>query len=286
MDQFRPSADWCQRAATAHAVIEGIAARLPGATPEETKAILREIRDEIGRHSGLWRELKPRLEQLSREKCWYCETKQERSNMAVDHFRPKGGVTGCSTHPGYWWLALAANNYRFSCTYCNSLLKDEDAAQTYGKGNHFPLVDEARRDYGPNESNGESPHLLDPIEPDDPPLLGFLENGEATPSYKKERSKLFFERAEVSIRVYNLNHAGIVDARSLIAFKIKHQVKLGEKYLDQAMAGDMSARDLFREVNRVLSRCIAQDAKYSVAARAFLSTYRDKDWVEAVLRTA
>lgn len=286
MDQFRPSADWRQRAAAAHAVIEGIAARLPGATPEDTKATLRQLREEIGRHSGLWRELKPSLEQLSREKCWYCETKQERSNMAVDHFRPKSGVAECAAHPGYWWLAFAADNYRFACTYCNSLLKDGEAGETYGKGTHFPLVDEARRAYRANDLNGECPSLLDPIVPADPPLLGFLDDGQATPRYKKERSPLFFERADVSIRVYNLNQAKISDARSLIAFEIKRQVERCEKYLDEAAAGDDAALDHFKEVYRVLSRHIAPEAEYSAAARAFLSAYRDKEWVEDALRTA
>jgi len=81
----------------------------------------------IGGHPVLGYDIDPSLEQLSREKCWYCETKQERSNMAVDHFRPKSGVAECAAHPGYWWLALAADNYRFACTYCNSLLKDGEA---------------------------------------------------------------------------------------------------------------------------------------------------------------
>jgi hypothetical protein len=285
-DQFRPSADWRQRATAARAAVDAIAARLPGADPADTKTILRELRDEIGCHSVLWGELKDELEQLSRGKCWYCETREKRSHLAVDHFRPKSRVAECSAHPGYWWLALAADNYRFACTYCNSLLRDEDSAETYGKGTHFPLVDEARRAFLPHDINGECPCLLDPVVAADPPLLWFLEDGQATPRYKQERSPLFYQRADISIRVYNLNQPKVADARSLVAFEIKHQVQRGEKYLDHAAAGDEAALDHFKDVYRVLQKHIGPEAEYSAAARAFLANYRDKDWVEDALRTA
>jgi hypothetical protein len=234
----------------------------------------------------LWSELKADLAQLSHGKCWYCETKEKRSHLAIDHFRPKSGVVECTMHPGYWWLALAADNYRFACTYCNSLLRDNDAGEAYGKGAHFPLLDEARRAFASNDVNGECPCLLDPVVAADPPLLWFMDDGQATPRYKKETSQLFFKRADVSIRVYNLNQAKIADARSLIAFEIKRQVERGEKYLDDAAAGDKAALDHFKEVYRVLSGHIAAEAEYSAAARAFLASYRDKEWVEDALRTA
>src|SRR4051794_11529473 len=62
--------------------------------------------DEIDRHATkTWRALKAALMDLSFDKCWYCEIRQDRSLGAVDHFRPKGKVLGVPTHPGYWWLA-------------------------------------------------------------------------------------------------------------------------------------------------------------------------------------
>jgi hypothetical protein len=97
---------------------------------------------------------------------------------------------------------------------------------------------------------------------------------------------LFFQRADVSIRVYNLNESDIADARSFIAFEIKHQVQRGDKYLDAAETGDASALDHFEEVCRVLLGLIGPEAEFSAAARAFLAAYRDKDWVEDALRTA
>ena len=159
-DRLRPTADWLERAAEAQAAIEAIATRLEGASPDDAKIILGELRDEIGRHSHLWAELKPDLAKLSCGKCWYCESRENRSHLAVDHFRPKNGVAECKAHPGYWWLALASENYRYACTYCNSLLRDENRGETLGKGTHFPLVDEARRAFRPQDAEEELPCLL------------------------------------------------------------------------------------------------------------------------------
>src|SRR5437660_1049715 len=82
------------------------------------------------------------------------------------------------------------------------------------------------------------------------------------------------------------NQATIADARSMVAFEIKHQVQRGEKYLDDAAAGDLAASDHFQEVYRVLLGLIGPEAEYSSAARAFLAGYRDMDWVVRALTTA
>lgn len=248
--------------------------------------ILRELRTAINRHSGLWSELKPDLESLSFGKCWYCEAKEERSHLAVDHFRPKNGVFESKAHPGYWWLALVPGNFRYACTYCNSLLRDEAADETLGKGTHFPLIDENDRDFAPNNASRERPILLDPCVATDPGLLWFMNDGSATPRYAEQVSPLFFKRADTTIRVYNLNQSKIADARSMIALEIEHQVQLGDRYLDDAAAGSPAAQDLFEEVCRKLLQFIGPDAPYSAAAKAFLLTYRDKEWVESALKTA
>ena len=46
----------------------------------------------VDRKADVWRELKPLLASISADKCWYCESKDIRSDNAVDHFRPKGSV--------------------------------------------------------------------------------------------------------------------------------------------------------------------------------------------------
>ena len=160
-DRFRPSQDWLGRAAEAQAAVAAIAGGLAGSTQEERKAILIRIHREIARHADLWSEMKPALEELSRGKCWYCESKENRSHFSVDHFRPKSGVAECTDHPGYWWLAFVHENYRFACTYCNSLLRGNPTGEVLGKGIHFPLINEANRVYHPQDPNDECPCLLD-----------------------------------------------------------------------------------------------------------------------------
>jgi uncharacterized protein (TIGR02646 family) len=285
-DRLRPSRDWLERAAAAQRAIGAIAARLEGASLDATKTIRRELREEMERHSHLWGEIKPDLEGLSFGKCWYCESNEKRSHLAVDHFRPKSAVTECNAHPGYWWLAFSSDNYRYACTYCNSLLRDEVTGETLGKGTHFPLIDETCRDFCPQDTTQEFPCLLDPVVASDPPLLWFMDDGQATPCYTKERSPLFFQRADTSIRVYSLNQARIADARSMVAFEIKRQIQRGEKYLDDAALGQPAALDHFQEVYRILLHLIGPEAEYSAAARAFLAGYRDKDWVVQALTTA
>ena len=47
----------------------------------------------INERRAVWAGLKELLGDLSSKKCWYCEARQERSDMQVDHFRPKNRVS-------------------------------------------------------------------------------------------------------------------------------------------------------------------------------------------------
>src|SRR5207249_9483579 len=81
----------------------------------------------INDRRDIWTALKPGLEKLAAKKCWYCESREVRSDKHVDHFRPKNRVNevGCEKHPGYWWLAFEWKNFRYSCTFCNSRRVDK-----------------------------------------------------------------------------------------------------------------------------------------------------------------
>ena len=111
-------------------------------------------------HSGIWRELKDRLGELLHDKCWFCETQIDRSDNAVDHFRPKKAVSGTANpHAGYRWLAFALENFRYSCTYCNSRRVDQIGGTAGGKANLFPLVNETKRVYTEGLVKDEAPAL-------------------------------------------------------------------------------------------------------------------------------
>src|SRR5215472_15041330 len=111
--------------------ISELARKLPNGWQERAGEVLNSVRalayDQraaaINQHGDVWSNLKQPLQELSFNKCWYCESIEIRSDNAVDHYRPKSRVNGEPQHHGYWWLAFDWKNYRFSCTFCNSLRK-------------------------------------------------------------------------------------------------------------------------------------------------------------------
>jgi hypothetical protein len=287
IDQLRPSQNWLKRADDAQRLVSRIARKIPTATEEKRLAVLATLRKAISKYSKLWADLKGDLAALSSGKCWYCESRENRSDLAVDHFRPKSKVKECLSHCGYWWLAFDPLNYRFACDLCNSLHSNEEAEESLGKGTHFPLLDEGNRVFDPSNSVAiERPTLLDPTLPGDPALLWFLDDGTATSRYSASKSPMFSKRAEISISVYNLNDVRIREERRAIANEIKLQVARGERYLDDALNADGAAYELFKESYRVIQRMICEEAVCSSAARAVLAGYRDKEWVVSILTTA
>lgn len=56
-------------------------------THQERKTILK-------KSSSIWREFYNLLPETLKKKCWYCEAEEIRSDMAIDHFRPKSKVEG------------------------------------------------------------------------------------------------------------------------------------------------------------------------------------------------
>jgi uncharacterized protein (TIGR02646 family) len=67
--------------------------------------------------------------------CAYCGCHLPRNDRGdVDHFRPKN-LRDDPSHDGYWWLAYEFDNYRLSCSTCNSSRKSD----------RFPLRRRAHR---------------------------------------------------------------------------------------------------------------------------------------------
>ena len=120
IDRLRPTDEWLERAAKAQQLVTGIAQQLPSASQERMPIILQALREAISKYSTLWSDIKEDLAALSFGKCWYCESRENRSDLTVDHFRPKNKVKECSSHYGYWWLAFCPLNYRYACDLCNS----------------------------------------------------------------------------------------------------------------------------------------------------------------------
>ena len=236
----------------------------------------------IADQSVVWGTLKNALADLSKtdlfnSKCWYCEITQERSDNAVDHFRPKNRVADTDpVHEGYWWLAFEASNFRYSCTFCNSQRKNPKTDETEGKGDKFPLLSESLRAKSPGEEENESPVLLDPCKAQDPILLDFRDNGEPCAKYPTHSIKKL--RAEVSIKLYHLDHPGIVERRRIRAAKIKSLIKQADRIYEKCDACSPDDDLSFDEIVCNLADFMSEKSELSAFSRKMIKGYCNIVW--------
>ncbi|MFJ2645079.1 hypothetical protein [Streptomyces sp. NPDC087511] len=224
--------------------------------------------------SPYWTKLRPQLIDLVGRKCWYCEGEVSNSRLAVDHFRPKGGVVG-ETHLGYYWLAYEVSNFRLVCEFCNSSTDDDPTGKRVTKIHHFPLLNPASRLRAPGVSiesiEREIPVLLDPALRGDCDLLDFDRSGAVRRNDYRPRSPL--ERAvgvcrvEESVRIYGLDRAGLNERRSRVMRDVVFK------------AGVLDAPVEFEGALEMLRELIEPEARHSSAALAALRGCRDLDSV-------
>ena len=253
-----------------------------GAAPDERSTT-------INSHSNLWKEVKPELKKIFHGKCWYTESPQAGTDVDVDHYRPKGHVakikkdgTG-EPHPGYWWLAFKLENYRYSCIYANRRRRDLESGETGGKADNFPLCDENNRAWCPEDDCfDEQPLLLDPCKRADVALLTFKDDGEAMPRFAKETRKRSFDRANASIKYYNLNHSDFKKARIAIRDELSKRIENAERYFRNLETGDAGNDLAYEEAIRDLRNACSVKSPYSSYAIAFLDSYRTRDSLAAV----
>jgi uncharacterized protein (TIGR02646 family) len=241
----------------------------------------------INDKSALWRDLKPRLKTVASNKCWYCESREVRSDNAVDHYRPKNNIVGCTKIKGYWWLAFVWENYRFSCTFCNSRRIDKDGGTEGGKHDEFPLLDETRRATCDAEIEFEQPLLLDPCCPSDPAFLWFDPDGRPAPnpSLCGDDQSYTHRRAKESIRLFHLDHSDVVERRAVLCNEIREEIAQAEKMLTRFHNGDMTAKEAWNTSIAKLKERYADDAEYSATAHCILMELRAKyASAEAALR--
>lgn len=234
-------------------------------------------------YDTVWRALKDGLANLLHDKCWYCESNVERSDNAVDHFRPKGRVgDAANLHAGYRWLAFDESNFRYACTYCNSRRKDVENGTTGGKGDRFPLINEAQRVYAAGAVTAEQPMLLDPCELSDWRLLGcHQENGQpcATSADPSDR-----KRAEVSIEIYHLHYEPTCKRRHAVAVQLMADVDEGKRLFELATQDPARAVD-FKAVAGRLRRAIDRESLYSGDLHYLLRGQRSDahPWIQELL---
>ena len=254
---------WLQRAQDAAQAVAG------GADPND--------------YSIVWRELKNGLADLLHDKCWYCETQVDRSDNAVDHFRPKGRVSDAANpHSGYRWLAFDPTNFRYACTYCNSRRKDVETGTAGGKADRFPLVNEANRVYVTGPITQERPMLLDPCELTDWRMLGCQqENGQPCATSIDPVAK---RRAEISIEVFHLHYEPTCKRRHTAAVQLLSDIDEGKRLFELATKDPAREQD-FKIVAARLRRAIDRDAPFSGDMHFLLRGQRSEDhpWIQELL---
>lgn len=248
----------------------------------------------------IWGEVKDKLAEASRQKCWYCETKRNRDSFAIDHFRPKNAVMifdpnnrtqQHATTNGYWWLSYEWRNYRFSCNFCNSGCSTDG---TQGKNDFFPLVDErARIKDEPScfeDHRNETPLLLDPTDENDVKLIVFDRDGSAKPRFESDSEAeqnghvVGHTRALVSICVYGLNGKTITRSKK----EVLNDIRVIITRLDTNM--ETNANDLERggfivaQATLELAQKINPNAEYYSTAKSLVDLYCiSRKWLKDII---
>lgn len=141
------------------------------------------------------KDVKQKLSEIYNNKCAYCESKL---SLEVDHYRPKGGVSGVKNHKGYYWLKYEWSNLLYVCHDCNQL-----------KQTRFPLADGGIRVFFPQRNRNEwlvnsesfkaeKPLLLNPETDHPEEHLVFFYNG----CIKEKNGSI---RGKKTIEICNLN---------------------------------------------------------------------------------
>ena len=220
--------------------------------------------------------------------CWYCETKDSRSDNAVDHFRPKGRVAGESTHTGYWWPAFDWNNLRFSCTYCNGRRRDIEHGTAGGKQDEFPLAEGSKRAESYSDRlDDEVPLLLDPCWLSDVDLLWFDDSGQVQPNPSSVfENSLRALRVKASREIYHLDHVRLIRERKRV-YRAVHRLmrRVDFAWKEWQRVQDEATQRNYEELLLQVRQFVVRESQHSAAARCALLGYRsDSGAISAVLR--
>lgn len=164
-------------------------------------------------NQNLWAAVRKYLSAMSYDKCWYSEAKECVSRYQVDHYRPHGRAKQAAKDyaAGYCWLAFDLENFRIAGVLSNTQNR-EHSDEAVGKGDWFPLVNPDERATLADRNIGkETPILLDPTDPDDPPKLQFNDDGTAKPS--SDEGDPTHGQLLDSIRILGLDQNILNDAR-------------------------------------------------------------------------
>lgn len=223
------------------------------------------------KYPNIWSELKEELKTLSHGKCWYCEARENRSDNAVDHFRPKSK---------YKWLTYDPSNFRFACTFCNSIRTDHSTGNTGGKGDHFPLLDPTTEAKNHAGLRSEKYMLLDPCDPISPSIMTFDDEGVPKPSILATDNDK--KRLEESIKYYHLDHSELIEMRKQLGLQINEWIHEANDYFQTI--NEPSSKIAFTNKLKDLCRLIKPESQLSTFARCIIQGHKDKVWIDCLFQ--
>ncbi|MGR5069304.1 hypothetical protein [Vibrio alfacsensis] len=249
---------------------------------------------EIKSIGSKWSGFKPNFIREFGDKCWYSEVPRIGTDFDVDHFRPKGDVKvskqsyatrvvqGTSQkHPGYWWLAFEAKNYRYACIEANRPRGEG------GKHDYFTLMDETTRVWTPCNLAGhanETVKLLDPCSAVDVTLLSYVQYpGAATSRYSDETHPDEHARVSESAKRYNLNSKTIKGARSEVIKKVNQALDFMALYVTLPDEQQNAMNGFLGQMEQNLIDACERKSPFSAAAVAFVRQKKHEPWLADLL---
>ncbi len=209
--------------------------------------------DFIEEHKEEWSALRTGLWAIGNMKCWYSEATLQEGEGHVEHFRPKGRLSG-AVHPGYWWRAFDWRNLRLAHPTVNFRREDYLTKRKMGKGSYFPLRDPVHRANSAADEINEEPVLLDPVVFSDTQLICFDEpSGAPRPRIKKEDNEWLHQRAAESIGYYHLNEGTWNAKRADLMAVVRVLCKQLEKLASAQPPDDVAYRAKIDEIVSYIS---------------------------------
>lgn len=183
-------------------------------------------------------------------KCVYCESSYAATSPGdIEHYRPKGGITGEPNHLGYWWLAGVWENLLASCPDCNRsryqvIVESTDttttklASKLSGKENHFPILG-VRAKCETDDHLLEDPLLIDPTDKDPSKHIFFTTDTLLSIVLPINTNGSKDRYGAESIEAYGLNRVGLVDTRTAFLKGLQLQADTIDKILHSAVQPNM-----------------------------------------------
>jgi uncharacterized protein (TIGR02646 family) len=221
-------------------------------------------------------DVKAALRAICGVKCAYCEADVASGGPTdTEHFRPKGAIkiAGKNRKPGYYWLAGDWANLLPSCRDCNSPRYQETPTgrRLVGKGNQFPLVDEAAHATAPGGELLEEPLLLDPFTDDPEAHLEFLAEGAIRPATDGQGTPS--PRGAKTIEVLGLDRIDLCTVRTdqgiVIGRAIRH-FRRAAKRVEAEPANPDAEEDLEEEMKE-LRRLVDPATRFAALARQMIA---------------